>query len=487
MENELKEKYGLATAISMVIGIVIGSGVFFKAQNVLNLTEGNMPLGILAWIIGGLIMIICACCFAVLATKYNKVNGIVDYAEATCGKRYAYKIGWFVSTIYTPCITSVLAWASARYTLAIFGDFDVASGRCMMLSALYLILSYGINALSPIIAGKVQVSFTAVKLIPIVLMSVVGTIYGLVFVPDGGSMPLLTSNFMTYSNGSISSLFGAVVATAFAYEGWILATTINQELKDAKKNLPKALIIGTIVVICAYIAYYIGVAGGATTGVLMKDGATVAFTNIFGNIGGTVLNIFIAVSCLGTLNGLMMGCLRNMYSLAKREEGPYPDVVKQVDSKTNMPTNSSIIGLMLCAVWLFYFFAANLDTIFIRTYTADEANFLVKLLGSLTLDINTNVQMYTVNWFAFDSSELPIVAIYFFYIPMFIKMFKMKELSIFKRIVLPIFAIIGSIFMIIAAIYAHKIGVLYFLIVLIVVMLIGSRFENKGNVENKIN
>ena len=86
MENELTKKYGLATAISMVIGIVIGSGIFFKAQNVLSLTNGNMPLGILAWIIGGLIMIVCAYCFSILATKYNKVNGIIDYAEATCGK-----------------------------------------------------------------------------------------------------------------------------------------------------------------------------------------------------------------------------------------------------------------------------------------------------------------------------------------------------------------------------------------------------------------
>ena len=120
------------------------------------------------------IMIICAYCFSILATKYNKMNGIVDYAEATCGKKYAYKMGWYISTIYTPCITSVLAWVSARYTLVIFGLPDPTTGLCIALSALYLILSYALNALSPIIAGKIQISTTILKLIPIAFWTPVG-------------------------------------------------------------------------------------------------------------------------------------------------------------------------------------------------------------------------------------------------------------------------------------------------------------------------
>ena len=99
MENKLEKKYGLPTAICMVVGTVVGSGVFFKAEAVLNKTGGNMPLGILAWLIVGAIMIICSYVFAIMATKYEKVNGLVDYAEATLGDRYAYNIGWFMATI----------------------------------------------------------------------------------------------------------------------------------------------------------------------------------------------------------------------------------------------------------------------------------------------------------------------------------------------------------------------------------------------------
>ena len=117
MNNGLERKYGLLTAIAMVVGIVIGSGVFFKAQTILTKTNGNMPLGILAWIVGGCIMLACILAFAIMATKYEKVNGIVDYAEAAVSKKYGYAVGWFMTFIYYPTLTSVLAWLSARFTL----------------------------------------------------------------------------------------------------------------------------------------------------------------------------------------------------------------------------------------------------------------------------------------------------------------------------------------------------------------------------------
>ena len=86
MNNKLERKYGLFTAICMVVGIVIGSGVFFKAQTILQITNGDMPLGVIAWLIGGAIMLACILTFAGMSQKYEKVNGIVDYAEATVGQ-----------------------------------------------------------------------------------------------------------------------------------------------------------------------------------------------------------------------------------------------------------------------------------------------------------------------------------------------------------------------------------------------------------------
>lgn len=452
--EKLTRKYGLPTAICMVVGTVIGSGVFFKAQNVLNATGGNMPLGIVAWAITGFLMIICSAQFAVMATKYEKVSGVVDYAEATCGKNYAYYMAWFMVNIYYPGMTSVLAWVSARYFGVLFG-WDMTSANVMTLAGAFLIASYTMNALSPKLAGKFQVSATVIKLIPIGLMAVVGTIVGLY----NGTLTDNFTNIVTEVVGGTSGgLFAAIVATVFAYEGWIVATSINAELENPKKNLPIALVIGAFIVVIAYILYYIGVAGGAPNAVLMEKGATTAFTNIFGGVGGTLLNICIVVSCLGTLNGLMVGVTRGMYAIAAREEGPKPQMFAQIDKATNMTTNSAIWGLFICALWLVYFYGANL----------------------------------TEGWFGlfnFDSSELPIVTIYALYIPMFIAwMIKEKDLGTFKRFVLPLISVIACAFMVFAAVYAHgitpyiaakadgvfKFPVLFYLILFAVIMIIGA-------------
>ncbi len=463
--EKLQKRYGLPTAICMVVGTVIGSGVFFKAQNVLSATGGNMPIGILAWVITGFLMIICSLQFAMMATKYENVSGVVDYAEATCGKSYAYYLAWFLVNIYYPGMTSVLAWVSARYFGVLFG-WSMVGPEVLALAGFFLISSYSMNALSPKLAGKFQVSATIIKLIPITLMAIVGTLVGLF----NGT---LTSNFTTVVfeavGGTGGGLFAAVVATVFAYEGWIVATSINAELKNAKKNLPLALIIGSIIVVVAYVLYYIGVAGGATNAVLIEEGATTAFSNIFGGIGGTILNICIVISCLGTLNGLMVAATRGMYSIACRNEGPKQEMFRQIDKNTNMVTNSSIWGLLVCAAWLIYFYGANLT----------EKGWF--------------------GYFNFDSSELPIITIYALYIPIFIIwMIKEKEFGFVKRFLLPSVAILSCLFMVFAAIYAHGITpfmkakengafafpVLFYIIIFAVIMLIGAFFRKPKNTNN---
>jgi APA family basic amino acid/polyamine antiporter len=451
--EKLEKRYGLPMAVCMVVGTVIGSGVFFKAQDVLKKTGGNMPLGIVAWVITGVLMLLCALQFALIATKYDKVNGVVDYAEVTCGKRYAYLMAWFLANIYFPCMTSVLAWVSARYFGVLFG-WHLAGSEVLTIAGFLLIASYTLNTFSPRLAGKFQISATVIKLIPIILMAVVGTIVGF-------ANGTLTENFSTVASQTSGetggALFGAVVATVFAYEGWIVVTTINAELKNAKRNLPIALVIGSLIVAAAYVLYYIGVAGGASNQVLMDEGATTAFSNIFGGVGGAILNVFIVISCLGTLNGLMVAATRGMYAIASRNEGPKPEVFNQVDKSTNMVTNSAIWGLFVCSFWLVYFYGANL----------------------------------TDGWFGpfnFDSSELPNVTIYAMYIPIFlIWMVKEKQLGFAKRFLLPILATLSCCFMVFAAVYAHGITpyraakangefsfpVLFYLIIFAVIMGIG--------------
>ena len=458
MSNELKRKYGLFTAICMVVGIVIGSGVFFKAQDILKKTGGDMPLGIVAWIIGGAIMLVSLLTFSFMGQKYEKVNGLVDYADATVGSRYGYFMGWFVSTVYLPSMTAVLAWVSAMYTMVFLTSanpnfpmmISVADGgcaigpECIALTLFYLCGIYAVNALSPKLAGRFQTGTTLIKMIPLVLIAVVGLIYGLV-----SSQGTLVENFTTkatHVKPVSNPLLSAVCATAFAYEGWIIATSINAEIKDSKKNLPRALLIGGIVIAATYILYYVGVAGGATNDQLIDLGAPVAFTNIFGGFFGNVLNLFVVISCLGTTNGLMLASSRGMYSLAARGKGPAPKTFSQLDAQTNMPNNSAIVSLLIIAGWFLYFICG--------------------------------VQLGWAGKYAFDASELPIITIYFMYLPMLIQWIrKEKDQTLVRRFIMPSLSICGALFMIYACIFSHGWGCLWYLIVFAVIMGIGALYQ----------
>ena len=477
MENvTLKKRYGLFTAICMVVGIVIGSGVFFKAQAILNHTGGNMWLGILSWIICGTAMVLCAYTFGNFATRYLKVNGVVDYAEAIVGERYAYMTGWFVSTIYFPAMTSVLAWVSARYTLALFYGADLpenfTSGTCMALGALYLGLAYVINMISPRIAGKFQISATVIKLIPLGIMALIGTVAGLI---NGNTVDAFAGGGVVEGTDSgISVIFHGIAAAAFAYEGWIIATSINAEIRDAKRNLPRALVGGTVLIVVVYVAYFIGLTGGADVNTLMEDGAMTAFLHLFGGVGGTIFNVCIVISCLGTLNGLMLATTRSLYSVAVRGHGPHPRVLSQIDPATNMPSNSGVLALGISSAWFAYFFLANMSPI---------ATPSINIFGL----------------FSFDSSELPVITIYAIYVPIFL-LFILKEgkkargaKQVMRDIVMPVLALLASLFMILVAILAHGVypyqeaaakgefsfPVLFYLIIFAVIMGFGALFYKK--------
>lgn len=445
-EIKLEKKFGLPTAVSMVVGIVMGSGIFFKAQKILEVSEGSLPVSIIAWLIGGLIMLVCAYAFAGLASRYEKVNGLVDYAEATMGRSYAYMVNWFMLTIYYPSMTGVLAWLSSNYFCSLFG-ISATSGECMVISCFFLCASYAVNALSPKIAGKFQVSTTIIKLIPLIAVAIIGTIIGLA---NGTVIENFTSAAYSTDFNAGSALFTSVCATAFAYEGWIIATTINAELKDSKRVLPKALIIGSLIVVAVYILYNVGLFGVVNKDVIYENGTTPAFNTLFGNIGGTIVAVLVVVSCLGTLNGLMLGCTRGLYSLAARDEGPRPKMFRQVDAVTNMPNNSAVVALLLCAFWMLYYFGANL------------------------------VETPWFGFFSFDSSELPIITIYAAYIPIFISvMLHAKDMKPFRRYAVSILTIICCLFMMVAAVVAHGMSVVGYLCVFAVIMILGLFFMKK--------
>lgn len=460
MENKLEKKYGLLTAISMVIGIVIGSGVFFKAVKVLNLTGGNMLESLFVIAAVGLIMIICSTVFATFGTKYVKCNGIVDYAEVTMGTRYAYYIGWFMSVIYYPVITSTLAWVSARYTCMLIGLED-GTGATVAIAAFYMMFGIAISALSPKISGKIQVSATVIKLIPLLLMGIVGTIIGLV----NGNGITIFNGASALGNGSSGGILSAICAFAFSYEGWIIATAINSELKNPKKDLPKALVGGAFFCTLIYGLYVYSMSASMTSEEIIAAGdmlPKVAFSNVFGNFAGTAIFVFIIISCLGTLNGVIMGCMRGLYSISIRGCGPKPEVVSEVDKTTGMPLKSCILAMVISAFWLLQWQIFFWEGPLVMNKTGNPA--------------------WLLGW---EADEIVIITQYAMYIPIFLMfMIKEKDFSFWKRFALPSLGILACIFMCWCCVTSYGTLTISYLVTFAIIMLIGAFFYKKNKKSN---
>lgn len=365
--------------------------------------------------------------------------------QGSCGKTYSYYVGWFMAVVYYPSLVGVLCWLPARYFGVLIGWEDPTSGPVMTLAIFFMVVTYLMNALAPKLAGKFQISTTIIKLIPLLLMAVVGTIVGL----SNGQINYNFANVVDPSVAPLAGLFGGVVSLSFAFEGWICATSIGSELKDSKRNLPKALLIGTVIVAVVYVVYYIGLSGAIDSATLManaQSGAKSAFMNVFGQVGGIAIFAFVSISCWGTCNGLMMAVTRGMYDLAADGENEKLAMFRNIDPTTNMPTNSTVFGIFVSGLWLVYFYGANL----------------------------------TAGWFGpfcFDSSELPIITLYALYIPIYFSLMKRNDLSAFRGKVMPILATLCSLFMVYATIRAYHIKVLFYLIIFVVILLIGAFFK----------
>lgn len=441
---ELKKKYNLFTAIAMVVGIIVGSGVFFKASGVLQAVEGNMMLSILAWLLGGLVMIVSAYTFSLIAANSKKSGELADMAEQTVGRKHSFIQSWYCTIIYYPLLVGVLGWVCADFTCVLFGINSTLV--IVILSFVYVIVMFIFNMIVPKIAGYFQISTTIIKLIPLVIMAIGGVLYGFIS-KDGFIVENFTSTTMFFGN---KGFLGALCGTCFAYEGWIVATTISKELKDPKKTLPRALVIGTIVVLAIYIFYYIGLSGTFANSDFIANGNSqilAAFNKITGGFGGTILYIFVVISCLGTLNGLCMGTARNFKSIADTDNGPKPELFKTIN-KFNMNTASTVCGFILSLVWTMIWL--------IMLY--------IGLIGGKTWGI--------------DISELVIIFVYATYIPMYISIIRKREdLNVFNRFIMPIFAILAAVLMIVAALLSHGIyGCFAFLMFTGTVLFIGMLF-----------
>ena len=362
-KDELKKEIGLVPALAIVIGMVIGGGVFFKPTAVFGAT-GAPGLGMFAWILGGIISVAGGLTAAEVSAAIPKSGGMVAYLEETYGDVWGYLLGWAQTVIYFPANIAALGMIFGTQAATLLGVSDSMIKPIAIITIIFLLC---MNSLGSKTGGAIQTVSTAGKLIPLFAIIIVGLIKG-----DGGVVRLFPMTMASHPIGT--SLGSALVATMFAYDGWINVGAIAGEMKNPAKDLPKAIIGGLSLVMAIYLLInvaYLFVLPASALAATKTPAADVA-TIIFGASGGKIITIGILVSIFGAINGYILTGMRIPYAMATENKLPGSGWLGKLHPTFKTPVNSGILmavisillvfsgkfdqltDLLIFVIWLFY-------------------------------------------------------------------------------------------------------------------------------------
>ncbi len=448
-----KRNYGLFTAITMITGIVIGSGIFFKSDNILEYANGNVYLGVIIFAVAAIAVVFGALTISQLAIRTDKPGGLVSYAEDFLNTGAATVFGWFESFLYLPTLCAVVAWASGIYVSQLLGYTDFSVGRNTLIGFIAVTFFFLINTLSAKLGGMFQNASMIIKIIPLALIAVLGLVMG----KPGVELDAASGEAFKSSVKAIGWL-GAFGPIAFSYDGWIVSTSICHEIKNSKRNLPIALSVAPIGVLVVYIAYFLGITSylGADKVLELGDNSVFeAATGLFGTFGAKLVLIAIVISILGTVNGVALGLIRLPYSLSLRNMMPASRVFKKECKALNgMPLNSSLLVYALSILYL--------------------------LINHFVLTSNNE---FVAN---LDISEISICVLYLLYIALYVAVIRLAKQGEIKNkfigYVSPVLAIIGSLIIFSGSVV--KLSFVVYVIVCLLFLLVAYLFyrANKNRI-----
>lgn len=417
---QITPKYNLMTALAMLVGIVIGSGIFFKADNVLQHTGGSVSLGIVVFILAAIAIIFGSLTIAQLASRSDNHGGIIAYADEFVGPEFSTMVGWFQTFLYFPTIGVVVSWVVGIFLSLLLGIDNASLELQMAIGLAWLIINYMMNVFSASWAGRFQILSTVIKLIPLFCIGILAFIKGNTTTVFHTAQQVVANDDVMTSVSTLAWL-GAVGPIAFTFDGWIVATSISGELKNAKRNLPIALIVAPILILLGYLIYFVGISAYLGAGQLMSMGdasVDVVTQALFGATAGKVFLAFVIISVMGTVNGLVLGFIRLPYSLALTGRIPLAKSLSVVSAKTQLPNNSAWFTLAIALFW------------FMTHYITMKTG----ILGNM------------------DISEIAIVVGYVLYVVLYFAVIKLWRQGVIKSLffglIAPILATLGSVFVV---------------------------------------
>jgi basic amino acid/polyamine antiporter, APA family len=378
---ELERVLGVRHAVAVVVGTIIGSGIFLVPAEMMQ-AVGSARLVYLAWIVGGLLSFFGALTYAELGAMKPQAGGEYVYVRDAYGPLPGFLYAWTWFTIAKPASIATITTGLVRI-LEMFPSFSSLANRIQgipftygqLLAIAATIVISAVNYVGVKKAGDFQVVFTALKVAIILGIVVVGFTY------TSGSWTNFATTF-SGAKGGIAGFMAALVAALWAYDGWNDLNMVAGEIRQPERNIPLALIAGVATVGALYILVNAAVqfVMPATAIATSPRAASDAMTLVLGPVGGSIVAIGMALSMLATLNGTIMSGARIPFAVAR--DRYFFSALAEVHPRFHTPSTAIIVqailsilllmlggsfrqffSLAIFAEWLFYMIAGS--TIFV--------------------------------------------------------------------------------------------------------------------------
>jgi APA family basic amino acid/polyamine antiporter len=377
VQGELPRKLGLWSAIAVVVGITIGSGIFRTPASVTNRLPG--PLALFAvWTAGGIVALCGALSLAEVSGAFPETGGIFIYIRKGWGRLPAFLFGWAELAIIRAAAVGAIATTFAEYMLRVLGfDPSIApyDGWVHYVAAVAIAVIAGLNYVGVRWGSLVQNITAVAKFFGLLFIVVIAIVIGI---------PKTGGHFTPVAPAGSFSIapFGlALVSVLWAYDGWADLAFIAGEVKDPEKNLPRALIWGTVAVIGIYLLANIAYLGVMSVEEIRHSklvAADVAL-RLVGPAGVTFIAITVMLSTLGTLNGSILTNPRVFFAMAA--DGLLFRKIAAVHPKYETPyvaiALTAVLGIIFVLLRTFEQLADTFVTAILPFYALGVASIMV--------------------------------------------------------------------------------------------------------------
>lgn len=342
---QLKKNIGLFTSVGIIVGTIIGSGIFLTPRGVYE-GAGSIGLSLIIWIICGVLSLLGAMCYAELGTTIPKSGGDYTYILEAFGPLLAFLQLWVNLIVIRPTAQAIMALAFGYYIVQpLYPDCNPLPGVVKILAATCISVLTMINVLSVKAATRIQDIFTTAKILALTVLIVAGIVQF-----AKGETQYFQEPFKD-SSTSASSISLALYSGLFSYSGWNYLNFVTEELKNPYRNLPLAIYISiplvTILYVLANASYFTLI---SPFEMLTSNAVAVTFGNKIFGVMAWIIPVFVALSTFGGVNGLLFTSGR-LFFVGGRE-GHLPEILAMIHVQKFTPLPAILFTGIMSLVML---------------------------------------------------------------------------------------------------------------------------------------